>query len=334
MNRRSFTTLLISAVSAFGHRALGEEPQPLAGSGGMPNVTLPTLGGKQFWGDESFFHGWHIQKNALTGHYRLLDERNFRHAWGSLADCQNRLAEIRQRDKLPPMHGPAVIVLHGLGRSASSMGNMAQFLSTTGKFSVFNVTYPTTRGSIADHAQALGRIIASLEGIETIHFVAHSLGNLVIRNYLGDTTDLATGRRPDPRIGRVVMLGAPNNGARLADVFGKTGMFEFVLGKSAADIRDFRELAARFPAPAGEFAIIAGGRGGPQGYNPWLAGDNDLVVTVESTRLPGAAEFAVLPVIHTLMMDDATVQKYTQNFLEHGYFISPDRRQPIPRTPG
>ena len=333
MDRRGFTTLLVSAVGGFGCRALGDEPQP-AGSGGMPNVTMPTLGGKQFWGDEQFFHGWHIQKNSLTGHYRLLDERNYRHAWGTLPDCQAKLAEIRRRDKLPPMQGPAVIVLHGLGRSASSMGNMAQFLRATGKYTVFNFTYPTTRGSIADHAQALGRIIGGLEGIDKIHFVAHSLGNLVIRNYLADATDPATGRRPDPRIGRMVMLGAPNNGARLAEVFGKTGMFEFVLGKSAAEIRDFRQLEARFPTPSGEFAIIAGGRGGPQGYNPWLEGDNDLVVTVESTRLPGAAEFAVLPVIHTLMMDDPTVQQYTQNFLQHGYFIAADRRQPIPKTAG
>ncbi len=333
MNRRGFTTLLISAVSGFARRAAAEEPEPVSG-GGLPNVTLPTLGGKQFWGDESFFHGWHIQKNALTGHFRLLDERNFRHAWGTLADCQGRLEEIRRREKLPPMQGPAVIVLHGLGRSASSMGNMAQFLRASGKYKVFNVTYPTTRGSIADHAQCLGRIIGGLDGIETIHFVAHSLGNLVIRNYLGDTTDPVTGRPSERRIGRIVMLGAPNNGARLAEVFGRTGAFEFVLGKSAAEIRDFRDLEARFPAPQGEFAIIAGGRGGPQGYNPWLTGDNDLVVSVETTRLPGASDFAVLPVIHTLMMDDATVQQYTLSFLQHGYFISTARRQPIAKTAG
>ncbi len=106
-----------------------------------------------------------------------------------------------------------------------------------------------------------------------------------------------------------------------------------LLGKSAAEIRDYRQLEARFPVPKGEFGIIAGGRGGPTGYNPWLAGDNDLVVSVESTRLPGAADFAVLPVIHTLMMDDATVQQYTLSFLEHGYFISPERRQPIAAAP-
>jgi pimeloyl-ACP methyl ester carboxylesterase len=331
MDRRSFTTLLVSAISCWGRRAVGDETQPAAGGTGRINAPLPTLGGKQFWSDELFFHGWHIQRNALTGHYRLLDERNHRQAWGTLAECQNKLAELRRRDQLPAMRGPAVIVMHGLGRSASSMGKMAQFLRATGKYTVFNVTYPTTRGSIADHALSLANIVAGLDGIDSIYFVAHSLGNLVIRHYLADQNESATGHTPDPRVKRIVMLGPPNNGARLAEVLVRSGV-EYVIGKSAVEIRDFRQLEARLCTPACEFAIIAGGRGGPTGYNPWLTGDNDLVVSVETTRLAGAADFAVLPVVHTLMMDDKTVQQYTLAFLEHGYFISADRRQPIPRA--
>ena len=213
------------------------------------------------------------------------------------------------------------------------MGGMAEYLAVQSPYHVFNVTYPTTRGSIGNHAQALHSIISNLDGIDTIHFVAHSLGNLVIRRYLGDTTDPATGQMRDPRIGRIVMLGRRTT-ARMAEVFGNNNMSEWVLGKSAAEIRDFRDLAVQFPTPAGEFAVIAGGRGGAQGYNPWLAGDNDLVVTVDSTRLPGAAEFAVLPVIHTLMMDDPTACEYTRSFLANGYFVAADKRQPIPRVSG
>jgi pimeloyl-ACP methyl ester carboxylesterase len=322
MDRRSFTTFLVSALSCWAGRAVSEETESSAGGAGRPSPTLPTLGGKQFWSDELFFHGWHIQRNSLTGHYRLLDERNHRHTWGTLTECQNKLAEIRRRDQVPAMHGPAVIVMHGLGRSASSMAKMAQFLRGT---------YPTTRGSIAEHAQSLAGIVRGLDGIDEIHFVAHSLGNLVIRHYLADQTEPSTGRSPDPRIKRIVMLGAPNNGARLAEVLVRSGV-EYVIGKSAVEIRDFQQLESHLCTPACEFGIIAGGRGGPTGYNPWLAGDNDLVVSVETTRLPGASDFALLPVIHTLMMDDKTVQQYTLQFFEHGYFISPERRQPIPKA--
>ena len=214
------------------------------------------------------------------------------------------------------------------------MAPMAKFLRDTGKYSVFNVTYPTTRGSIGEHAQQLARIIERLEGIEEIYFVAHSLGNLVIRHYLGDHTNLETSETPDPRIKRIVMLAPPNNGARLAEVLGDNGLFDVVMGKSAAQIRDFKDHEERFATPASEFGIIAGGRGGSQGYNPWLTGDNDLVVSVETTRLAGAADFTVLPVVHTVMMADPTVQQHTLRFFEAGCFISPEKRQAIIKTEG
>ena len=85
------------------------------------NVPLPTMGGKQFWADELFFHQWHIQRNVLTGHYRLSDEEDIRRAWGTLADCRTALEQIKREQHLPPMRGKAVILLHGLFRSHDSM---------------------------------------------------------------------------------------------------------------------------------------------------------------------------------------------------------------------
>jgi hypothetical protein len=295
----------------------------------LPNAVTPTLGGRQLWGDELFFHEWHIQRNALTGHYRLLDGKNRRHAWGTFEQCQAKLNDFKRQQNLSPMSGPAVIVLHGLGRNSSSMVYMARFLREQSKYSVFNVTYPTTRGSVEAHAQSLARIVQRLEGIDEIHFVAHSLGNLVIRHWLADQCQ--NGGKADVRVKRIVMLGPPNNGARIAEVLGRNFVFDAVIGKSGTQLaRSWNDLQGRLCVPQCEFAVIAGGRGGPTGYNPLLAGDNDLVVTVESAKLPGAKDFAVLPVIHTTMMDDAKVQEYTLRFFEHGYLVAADKRQPIP----
>jgi len=61
-----------------------------------------------------------------------------------------------------------------------------------------------------------------------------------------------------------------------------------------------------------------------------LEGNDDLVVTVEETRLPGATDFVILPVIHSFIMDDPRVQEYTLRFLEKGYFVSEEARHPIP----
>ena len=131
----------------------------------------------------------------------------------------------------------------------------------------------------------------------------------------------------------MVMLGPPNQGAEMARAFADVRLFHMVAGASASQLsREWDDLEQKLTTPSCEFGIIAGGRGTVKGYNPLLGVDNDMVVTVESTRLPGAADFAVLPVLHTLMMDDPTVQQYTLHFLRSGSFVSEAQRQPIPRT--
>ncbi len=60
------------------------------------NIAAPTLGGRQFWGDVFYFRGYRIQKNVFTGHFRLLDPRDNRQAWGTREQCQLALEEIRK----------------------------------------------------------------------------------------------------------------------------------------------------------------------------------------------------------------------------------------------
>jgi len=311
------------------------------------NLPLPTLGGAQLWSDEWFWHEWRIQRHAITGHYRLLDPRDVRRAWGSREDCQRRLAEIAGRDAASPMSGTAVIVLHGLLRSARGMRGLARYLEREGGYTVVNVNYPSTRLSIAAHAASLRRILAGLVGVEEIHLVCHSLGNLVVRHYLADcqrgavaTNGDAEGADaggapaagPDPRLRRMVMLGPPNQGSRLAELL--TPIDRLRLLGAAHEFRDWPSLAGRLATPEFEFGIIAGGRGEPRGYNPLLQGDNDMIVTVESTRLAGARDFVLLPVLHAVMMDDPRVRALALHFLRDGHFVSDEARQGIPPAGG
>ena len=62
-----------------------------------------------------------------------------------------------------------------------------------------------------------------------------------------------------------------------------------------------------------------------------------MTVRVDETKLPGATDFAVLPVMHSFMMNDAKVQRYTLNFLRRGRFVTaerPDAKQPADSAPG
>ena len=329
MIRRSFLKTLIPLVGLVFHpgRLSAEEPE------GPVRVPMPTMGGKQFWADQLLFHQWRIQRNVLDGHYRLLDENNMRYAWGTYDECLATLERIKRQENLPRMSGKAVIVLHGLVRTRSSMELLCQFLREQGGYQVFNVSYPSTRVDIAEHARSLRNIVQNLDGVDEINFVGHSMGNIVIRHYLGDLARQETwkqtpnaqaaDRRAIARFHRFVMLGPPNQGARLAEALSDSLIFQQIMGDSGLELgRDWPELEKHLATPSFEFGIIAGGKGGDKGFSPILEGDNDGTISVETTKLPGAHDFVVVPVLHTLLMDNKAVQKLTLRFLKHGYFLS------------
>jgi pimeloyl-ACP methyl ester carboxylesterase len=294
---------------------------------GNPNLPAPTLGGKQFWADELFFHQWRIQQNVLTGHYRLLDENNVRYAWGTFDECKAALEKIKTDRHLPPMQGKAVIVLHGICGTRLHMEKIGQYLRDNGGYEVFNVAYPTTQKEIAEHAQTLAKIIDNLDGIEELNFVGHSMGNVVIRYYLNDLkrADASAPARISaakrPKFNRFVMLAPPNHGSGLARYFADNFVFKTVLGDSGRELgRDWSKLAAHLAVPDFEFAVIAGGKGDGKGYNPLLAGDNDGVISVETTKLAGAKDFVVIPAMHPLLQNDSQTLYYTLHFLKKGTF--------------
>jgi pimeloyl-ACP methyl ester carboxylesterase len=297
------------------------EPQPAQKSrprlAGLP---MPTLGGTQFWGDELFFHRWRIQRNALTGHCRLLDGNNLRHASGTFEHCRAKLTEIRQKTKRPPMTGKAVVLLHGLGGTRMEMSPLAKYLETEGEYTAVNVSYPSTRQSIADHARALAKVVESLDRVEEINFVGFSMGNIVIRHYLADEMGGAGGRL-DPRVERFVMLGPPNNGSVAATALADNRVIQTLLGKPGQQLGpEWVWLEENLGTPPCPFAIVAGGRGNDEGFNPMLPGDDDGLVTVASTRLAGASDFVLVPTIHVLLPLDPRVMRYTLSFLEQGRF--------------
>ena len=76
---------------------------------GSPRPGALTLGGMQFWGDVCFLQGYRIQRNAFTGHFRLLDKNNRRFESGTLPECRNVLHQIQTAYNLKPDMGHAVI---------------------------------------------------------------------------------------------------------------------------------------------------------------------------------------------------------------------------------
>ncbi len=284
---------------------------------------MMTLGGLQFWGDVYYFHDWRIQQNVLTGHYRLLDGKDLRHASGTLNECRAFLDSVRKEKKLPPMSGKSVLLLHGIIRSSKSMTKMRQAFEKEG-YKVFSFDYPSTRVDIQDSAEYLHRAILALGGIEEINFVVHSMGGLVVRAYLS--------KHCDKRIKRMVMLGVPNLGACMADQFKANAIYRVMFGPAGQQLgRDPDGLIAKLPTPDFEFAVIAGARGMVNGFNPLIPGDDDGTVSVTSARLQGAADSVAVHVLHSVLMKSDQVIDYSIRFIKTGRLRKTGKPEPIPK---
>ena len=305
-----------SLAKPMAHSQDDQEPAPH-----WLNLKLPTLGGKQIWTDHVWRDGWSVQQNVMTGHWRVLDPSNVRHAWGSRAACD---AFLQQQDLSGEIEGNrTILLLHGLMRSAASMDELAESLSDTLEVPIINFEYASTRDSIGEHAAALRELVAGLPADTRLSFVGHSMGNIVIRHAIGDwqrAGDQATLNR----IEQVVMLGPPNQGAAIARQLSKYSVFGWVTGQAGMELgpqwADFEEKLAVPPCP---FGIVAGHLPESNFQNPLVDGASDFVVGVDEAHLAGEADFLEVPCLHSFLMDDADVQQAVANFMRHQRFADP-----------
>lgn len=329
MSHRLLACLVLAVPTIFVAALLANDEAPKssddsAAVASVPNFPTKTLGGREFWGDVAHFHGWRIQHNVISKHYRLIDGDDVRQAWGTREQCQAKLNEIKLERKLPKMSGEGVVLVHGITRSSKSMAAYRQPLEKAG-FRVFPFDYPSTRVDLDTAAEYLNQVIESLDGIERLHIVAHSMGGVVTRTYRA--------KHHDERLKRLVLVGSPQKGAELADLMrGKANLvFKTVFGPAGQQlVTDSDGFLKKLPTPDIEFAVIAGGHP-PNGFNPLIPGDDDGIVSLESTRLSGAADFLFVESLHLALNRNESAHAATVRFLQTGKFREEGDPQPIPR---
>jgi pimeloyl-ACP methyl ester carboxylesterase len=282
-----------------------------------PNFNLPmkTTDYTQIWTDYRWRQGYRVQKNALTGHWRLIDDENYRRAWGTKQQCIDSLDE-KCPEKLDAQPKHRIIMMHGLMRTCGSMKALENQLAENGLPDAIRVSYASTRGSISEHAAALRELLEHLPRNDTFSFVGHSMGNIVIRHMIGDLQADGDPGRILPRCMTMVMLGPPNQGAMIAERLAPTKVFGWVIGKGGLELGVlWDKLEPHLAVPPFPFHIIAGDISPPVA-NPLVDGNGDFVVSLEEAKLEGAASFNTLPVLHSFLMDDQTVMNKTIELLK------------------
>ncbi len=218
-----------------------------------------------------------------------------------------------------------VVLLHGLNRSWRMMRPMAEALQEAG-FTTANVDYPSQAGPVEEIAPlAVGTGLTACRGLgaQRIHFVTHSIAGILLR-YENE-------RAPIPDLGRVVMLGPPNQGSEVIDITKDWPGVRVFGGPAGLQLgTDETSIPSQLGPVDFELGVIAG----TGTINIWMSAmipdEDDGKVSVAATQVDGMDDFLVVTNSHHHITHSDIVFRNTASFLKTGRFIDADK----PFAPG
>ncbi|MFO0682919.1 MAG: alpha/beta fold hydrolase [Sandaracinus sp.] len=193
-------------------------------------------------------------------------------------------------------------LVHGMGRSPRSFFLLAARLERAG-IHTSRFGYSVQQHDLeAIAARFAAHVHERATGPYAI--VGHSLGNVIAR--------LASPRLP-PGLTRIAMLAPPNRPPRMAAWLAAHPLYRALTRDAGQRLAD-EAFYASLPIPSVPTLVFAGTQGPRARWLPLGTVASDGVVAVDETHLPGAEHHEV-PVIHTLIMNDARVAERIARFL-------------------
>lgn len=208
-----------------------------------------------------------------------------------------------------------VILLHGMCRTAKSMVPMERALTNAG-YRVVNWGYPSRTATVQKLSEdAINRALVECDNAKAskIHFATHSLGGILVRSYLS--------RHSLTNLGRVVMLGPPNQGSEVVDKLGGWWTFKKLNGPAGSELGTSKDSTPnKLGAVNFCVGIIAGDRSINWINSALIPGKDDGKVSIARTKLSGMADHIVLHASHPHLMRNKEAIGQTINFLRNGKF--------------
>ena len=201
-----------------------------------------------------------------------------------------------------------VVLLHGLWMKSIIMRPLAHQLRQTG-FRTCCFSYPSLKHNPRQNASQLRDYVSDIK-TDQLHFVAHSLGGIVLMHYFN--------LFEEPRPGRVVLLGSPVRGSDNASKINKLPFSRFSLGRSVEE--GFLGDSPLWPGGR-DLGVVAGTR--RLGVGNLLGrshGPNDGAVYVDETRIDGLDDHICMSVSHSGMLMSKQVAEQVTVFLKTGRF--------------
>jgi triacylglycerol lipase len=213
-----------------------------------------------------------------------------------------------------------VVLLHGLNRSWRAMRPMAEALQEAG-YATANIDYPSQSGSIeeiAPLAVGMGLDKCRETSAGRIHFVTHSLGGILLR-YQNEHSPILD-------LGRVVMLGPPNQGSEIIDKTRDWPGFEMVAGEAGSQLgTDNASMPCSLGPVDFELGVIAGSKTINVFGSAMLPNPDDGKVSVASTQVDGMNDFLVVGHSHNYITRGDVVVRNTLSFRRDGQFLDKDK---------
>ncbi len=208
-----------------------------------------------------------------------------------------------------------VYLIHGYGGLGIELKEIQKVIEKEGFVSEI-YTYP----SLVKDVDSVGNTLfykIQKENYDTVSFVTHSLGALVVRSMYEHLDSLTS----FPFIHRIVMIAPPNNGSPVADFFAQFSFVKHIIGPNINNITTNPLTGAgKYPIPTCEVGLIAGSYGRKRGFNIFVKGDNDGVLIPEKTKMGIEKDVAFVKSWHVGLLYNKTVKKYVISFLINGIF--------------